>query len=117
MAVGEAILRESEKGLWPICFYSKVLSPAEVNYCTSDREALGIFSILDANKSWLLGQRIKVLTDHKALKFILTSPSDNPRLIRWRYLLQEFNPELFYLPGEENALADWYSRFASATPA
>ena len=116
VAVGGAILQESEGGLRPICFHSKILSPAEVNYCTSDREALGIFSILDANKSWLMGNRIKILSDHRALKFILTSMSDNPHLIRWRYLLQEFNPELYYLPGEQNLMADWYSRFAKATP-
>merc|ERR1712215_381695 len=72
LAVGGAILQESEGSLRPICFHSKVLSSAEINYCTSDREALGIFSILDANKSWLLGNRIKVLSDHRALKFILT---------------------------------------------
>ena len=63
-----------------------------------------------------MGNRIKILSDHRALKFILTSMSDNPRLIRWRYLLQEFNPELYYLPGEQNLMADWYSRFAKATP-
>ena len=61
VAVGGAILQESEGGLRPICFHSKILSPAEVNYCTSDREALVILSILDANKSWLMGNRIKIL--------------------------------------------------------
>ena len=109
-------MQQSEGSLRPIYFLSKVLSPAEANYCTSDREALGIFSILGANKSWLLGNRIKVLSDHRALKLILISTSDNTRLIRWRYLLQEFNPEIYYLPGEANSMADWYSRYAKATP-
>ena len=43
LAVGGCILQESEGSLHPICFHSKVLSSAEGNYCTSDREALGNF--------------------------------------------------------------------------
>ena len=30
--------------------------------------------------------------------------------------MQEFNPEIYYLPGEANSMADWYSRYAKATP-
>ena len=115
-SIGGAILQQCEGSLKPISFYSKVLTPAQQRYCVTDKEALAIFSILDANKSWLLGQQICILTDHKPLKFILTSNSENPRLIRWRYLLQEFNPKLNYLPGAENSLADYLSRSAWAGP-
>ena len=116
LAVGGSVMQEEDGCLRPISFYSKVLSPAETRYCTTDREALGIFSILDANKSWLLGQRLCVMTDHRPLKFILTSTSENPRLLRWRYLLQEFNPHLFYLPGKSNTVADYMSRQAFSSP-
>ena len=51
----------------------------------------------------LLGHHITVHTDHKNLtyKFFNTE-----RLMRWRLIIKEFGPELKYIKGENNVVAD-----------
>ena len=57
----------------------------------------------------LWGQEIKVFTDHKNLtRDALGSTSD--RVYRWRLLLEEFGPEIVYIKGINNTVADAISR-------
>ena len=95
----------------PLAFFSRTLKEAEKNYSTIDREALGIIHVLSCARSWLLGYRIILRTDHRPLQFIHANCSRNSRLNRWRTLLQEFSPELEYVKGSENVIADWLSRY------
>ncbi len=53
----------------------------------------------------LLGQTIKVYTDHKSLiQDALGLTSD--RLYRWRLLLEEYGPEIIRIKGIQNTVAD-----------
>ena len=57
----------------------------------------------------LWGQKIKVFTDHKNLtRDALGSTLD--RVYRWRLLLEEFSPEIVYIKGINNTVADAISR-------
>ena len=57
----------------------------------------------------LWGQEIKVFTDHKNLtRDALGSTSD--RVYRQRLLLEEFGPEIVYIKGINNTVADAISR-------
>ena len=57
----------------------------------------------------LWGQRIKVYTDHKNLmQEALGMTSD--RVYRWRLLLEEYGPEIVYIKGIHNSVADAISR-------
>jgi len=57
----------------------------------------------------LWGQQIKVYTDHKNLtRDALGLTSD--RVYRWRLLLEEFAPEIIYIKGIHNTVADAISR-------
>jgi hypothetical protein len=48
-----------------------------------------------------------VYTDHKNLKW---KKFNTERVMRWRLLLEEFGPDLCYIPGEHNIVADALSR-------
>ena len=63
----------------------------------------------------LWGQRIKVYTDHKNLtRDALGLTSD--RVYWWRLILEEYGPEIVYIKGIHNTVADAISRLEYVSP-
>ena len=60
-----------------------------------------------------MGSAIRVHTDHKNLTHRLTDFTTQ-RVLRWRLLLEEFNPTFLYKAGPNNVLADALSRVPTA---
>ena len=99
-----AVISQDNK---PIAFYSRKLNPAQVNYTTTERELLSIVETLKEPRNILLGQQIKVYTDHKNLTY---KSFNTERVMRWWLILEEFSPELIYIKGSKNIVADALSR-------
>ena len=55
----------------------------------------------------LLGQKIVVHTDHKNLT---AKTFNTDRVVRWCLILEECSPELRYIQGQKNIVADALSR-------
>ena len=91
----------------PVAFYSRKLQPAQTRYTVTERELLSIVETLKEFRNILLGQRIKVHTDHENLTY-KTFNSD--RVMRWRLYIEEYSPDLQYIKGEHNVVADALSR-------
>ena len=93
----------------PIAFFSRKLSTAQTKYTITELELLSIVETLKEFRGMLWGQSIKVYTDHKNL--IQSSLGlDSNRVHRWRLLLEEFGPEIKYIKGIHNTVADAISR-------
>jgi len=60
---------------------------------------------LEKFRSYLIGSKVIVFTDHAALKYLLTKGDSKPRLLRWILLLQEFELEIHDKKGVENVVA------------
>ena len=65
---------------------------------------------LEKFKSYLLGTKVVVFTDHTALRYLLKKKESKPRLIWWILLLQEFYLEIKDEKGVENHVSDHLSR-------
>ena len=99
-----AVISQNDK---PIAFYSRKLKPEQTRYTTTERELLSIVETLKEFRNILLGHSIVVYTDHKNLT---CKTFNTERVMRWRLILEEYGPELRYIKGEDNTVADALSR-------
>jgi hypothetical protein len=89
----------------PIAFFSRKLSGAQSKYTVTELELLAIVETLKEFNGMLWGQRINVYTDHKNLtRDGLGMTSD--RVAGCRILLKEYAPEIIYIKGIHNTVAD-----------
>ena len=108
-AVGAVLGQRKDNKPCAIYYASKVLDPAQMNYTTTEKELLAVVFALDKFRSYLVGSKIIVYTDHAALRYLLSKQDAKPRLIRWILLLQEFDVEIRDKKGVENTMADHLS--------
>ncbi|KAM2650261.1 hypothetical protein EV1_014278 [Malus domestica] len=99
-AIGAVLGQRRNKQPHVIHYASRTLNDAQLNYSTTEKELLAIVFALDKFRSYLLGTKVIVYSDHAALKYLLTKKEAKPRLIRWMLLLQEFNFEIRDKKGE-----------------
>ena len=58
-----------------------------MNYFTTENELLTVVFTLEKFRSYLLGAKVIVFSDHAALRYLMTKKDAKPRLIRWILLL------------------------------
>ena len=81
----------------PIAFCGRKLKDAQTRCTTTERELLAIVETLKEFRNILLGQQLKVYTDHKNLTY---KQFNTERVMQWRLILEEYSPELIYLQGD-----------------
>jgi hypothetical protein len=112
-AIAGVLSQEDDNGLLrPVCFYSRKLAQAEVNYEIYDRELLAIVSCFKEWRHYLQAsdRKTTVYCDHKNLTYFRTSKILSGRHARWSLFLEEFNYVISYRPGKENVKPDLLSR-------
>jgi hypothetical protein len=106
-----AVLSQRQDGVERVIAYgSKSLSKCQRNYCVTDRELLAIRYFTEHYRTYLLGRKFLVRTDHQALRWIFTMKEPKSRIARWIEALSEFNFEIEHRSGVKHGNADGLSR-------
>jgi hypothetical protein len=90
---------------------SKKFTDTQKNYHVFKHETLTILEALLKWEDQLLGYRIHVVTDHKALEFFKMQLRLSGRQMRWMEYLTRFDFDIRYIKGEWNKVADVLSRY------
>lgn len=109
------ILSQVQEGQTRVIAYSgQKLNDAQRNYNTTEKEALAVVLGFQHYDSFLRGNKVHVVTDHIALKWLLTNKTPKGRLARWIAYLQQFDFEVEHKAGKLHANADTMSRIMYA---
>ena len=103
---------DDDSVLHPIVYFSRKMTSAECNYKIYDKELLAIIWSFEEWRPELegIGLPVKVLTDHKGLKYFMTTKKLIPRQMRWAKFLSKFNFVISYQSGKKNDKADALTR-------
>ncbi|XP_023634279.1 uncharacterized protein LOC111829418 [Capsella rubella] len=115
-AVGAMLGQRIEKKLHVIYYASRTLDETQGRYATTEKELLAVVFAFEKFRSYLVGSKVVVYTDHAALRHIYSKKDTKPRLLRWILLLQEFDMEIVDKKGIENGVADHLSRMRIEDP-
>ena len=111
VGMGAVLLQRDEKAQpHPVCYASRKLTPAEQRYSTREQEALAILFAVEKFEPFIKGRRFTVITDHRSLSWLMTTPTLKGRLLNWAYKLRSFDFSILYRKGSENKMADMLSR-------
>ena len=93
-----------------IGFASRKTTEGEGKFSACELECLALVWAVKHFRTYILGRKTTVVTDHWALKWLLDLKNGNPRLQRWRMALQEYDLEVVHKPGRLHRNADFLSR-------
>ncbi|CAM8926496.1 unnamed protein product [Rhodiola kirilowii] len=81
-AVGAVLGQKIDKKAVVIYYASRTLDSAQRNYSTTEKELLAVVFALEKFRSYLLGGKVIVFSDHAAIRYLMKKKEAKPRLIR-----------------------------------
>ena len=66
-------------------------------------------------RQYLLGNKFKIQTDHRALVCLHNVKDSSSRLLRWRLRMEKYDYDIEYVKGKENKFADCLPRLFNIT--
>lgn len=110
--IGAVLMQEHQGILHPIEYISKSLNEAQRAYSATKLETLALVWALEQFRTIILQFPVNVYSDHLPLHGVVNKPTKDKCLTRWALLIQEYDINLYYLPGKENIFADALSRLS-----
>ncbi|KAI9552626.1 pol polyprotein [Daphnia sinensis] len=108
--IGGVLAQRIEEAERPIAYASRLLTKSEVNYSITEKECLALVWCLSKFRCFVWGCKVKVVTDHQALCWLMSKRDLAGRLARWSLSLQEYDITIVYRSGKTHDNADCLSR-------
>ena len=89
-----------------VCYISRTLNKAELNYDTSEKELLAIIWTVKRLRQYLLGRKFIIQTNHQALTWLFNVKDPSSELMRWRLRMEGYYYYIVYKNGKENLAVD-----------
>jgi hypothetical protein len=112
-AIAGILSQPDSKGiLHPVAFFSRKMTPPELNYEIHDKEMLAIIESFREWRQYLecTGEPITVLTDHRNLEYFMSTKQLNRQQARWLVFIADFNFKITYRPGTQGGKPDAMTR-------
>ncbi|XP_049399731.1 uncharacterized protein LOC125863765 [Solanum stenotomum] len=106
IAVGAVLGQRNNKVFHSIYYARKSLDSTQAKYTVTEKEMLALVFAFDKFRSYLVGTKVIVFTDHEAIRYLFNKKDAKPMLIRWILLFQEFDLETKDRKCIENQIAD-----------
>jgi hypothetical protein len=95
---------------YAVAFASMKLSPAQQNYAASEGECFAVVWAVKLFRPYLQGRPFTIVTDHAALKWLMSTQDFTGKLARWSLKLQEYEFEIEHRPGKTHGNVDGLTR-------
>jgi hypothetical protein len=99
-SVGVVLFQHDGNDLNIIHHASRTLNNAQINYPVVEKEFFAVVFGCEKFISYITDSKVRVHTNREGLKEILERTDVKPRMIRWIYLFQEFDLQIFQMKEE-----------------
>ena len=91
-------------------YFSRLFKGAELNYTITEKECMAVVICVKSWQIYLYRKEFTIITDHSALKWILTIKDPQGRLARWSIVLSMYEFIIIHRAGRIHSNVDALSR-------
>ena len=114
-AMGAVLEQRTKKMFKAIYYANKTFNEAQENYSTTEKKMLAMVFSCEKFRPYILGSHVIIHTNHAAIRYLRFKKDAKLRLIRWVFLLQEFDLEIKDKKGSDNVIDDHLSKLEKTT--